>query len=153
MFDYPLMPAAHIGLPASTTRGEGSGHASSCIVANPSKHTVAVVDDDAAMRQAIQRVLDTEGFVTEVFDTAEAFLASGAASRAQCLVLDIRLPGLSGIELYEHLLAAGKTMPTVFITAHDDARTRRLASQRAACLIKPFSGEALLEAVTTSIAR
>ena len=91
--------------------------------------------------------------MTEVFDTAEAFLASGAVSRAQCLVLDIRLPGLSGIELYEQLRAVGKSMPTVFITAHDDARTRRLASQGTVCLIKPFLGEALLEAVTTSIAR
>jgi len=122
-------------------------------VANSSTHTVAIVDDDAAMRQAIQRVLDTEGFVTEVFDTAEAFLASGAASRAQCLVLDIRLPGLSGIELYEHLHAVGKIVPTVFITAHDDARTRRLASRGTACLIKPFLGEALVEAVPTSIAK
>ena len=122
-------------------------------MANPSKHTVAVVDDDAAMRQAIQRVLDTEGFVTEMFDTAEAFLESGAASRAQCLVLDIRLPGLSGIELHERLLSAGKTIPTVFITARADAQARRLASEGADCLIKPFLGEALLEAVTRSIAR
>ena len=122
-------------------------------MANPSKRTVAVVDDDAAMRQAIQRVLDTEGFVTELFGTAEAFLESGALSRAQCLVLDIRLPGLSGVELYEHLLSIGKAVPTVFITAHEGAQTRRIAATGTDCLVKPFLGEALLEAVTRSIAR
>ena len=122
-------------------------------MANPSKHTVAVVDDDAAMRQAIQRVLDTYGFMTEVFETAETFLESGAASRAQCLVLDIRLPGLSGIELQAHLLSIGKAIPTVFITAYEGAQARRLASRGTYCLTKPFLGEALLEAVTRSIAR
>jgi FixJ family two-component response regulator len=126
---------------------------SSLDVASPLQNTVAVVDDDAPMRQAIRRFLETEGFVTEVFDTAEAFLASGAASRAQCLVLDIRLPGLSGIELHDHLLSIGNTVPTVFITAHEDARTLGLASKGTDCLIKPFLGEALLAAVTRSIAQ
>jgi len=105
------------------------------------------------MRNGIRRLLETGGYVTELFDAAEAFLASGAASRAQCLVLDIRLPGLSGPELHEHLLATGKTMPTVFITAHEDARTRRLVSKGMDLLIKPFLGEALLQAVARSIAR
>jgi FixJ family two-component response regulator len=93
-------------------------------VATSPKHTVAIVEDDGAMRQAIRRVLETEGFVTEVFETAEAFLASGAVSRTQCLVLDIRLPGLSGIDLHQHLLSKGSAMPTVFVTAREDACVR-----------------------------
>jgi len=112
---------------------------------------VAVVEDDEAMRNAIRRVLETEGFVTELFDSAEAFLASGA-SHAHCLVLDIRLPGMSGIELHQHLLSAGNTIPTVFITAHDDGRLRRIATKGTnCCLTKPFLGETLIQAVRRSI--
>jgi len=123
-------------------------------VATPAKQTVAVVEDDEAMRKAIRRVLETEGFVTEVFDRAETFLASGAALRAHCLVLDIRLPGMSGIDLHEQLLSRENALPTVFITAHDDARTRRVAARGTnCCLTKPFLGEALIEAINRAIAR
>lgn len=107
--------------------------------------TVAIVDDDEGMRQAMRRVLETEGFVTEVFSTAEAFLAAGAASRAQCLVLDIHLPGMSGIELHRHLLSTGRAPPAVFVTAHDTEGTDR-------CLVKPFPAQALVRAVSRSIA-
>ena len=92
----------------------------------------------------MRRVLETEGFVTEVFGTAEDFLAAGAASRAQCLVLDIGLPGMSGIELHRRLQSAGQAIPTVFVTAHDTTGTER-------CLTKPFPAEVLVQAVTQSI--
>jgi FixJ family two-component response regulator len=105
---------------------------------------VAVVDDDDGMRQAMRRVLETAGFVTEVFSTAEAFVASGAASRAACLVLDIHLPGMSGYELHGRLRAAGHCLPTVFVTGHATNGTRD-------CLIKPFPAETLLQAVRQSI--
>jgi len=105
------------------------------------------------MRKAMRRVLEMEGFATEGFDAAEEFLTSGCVSRAHCLVLDLHLPGMSGIELHEHLREAGNAMPTVFVTAHEDARTRRLVADGANCLIKPFPGEALLQAVSRSIAR
>jgi FixJ family two-component response regulator len=114
---------------------------------------VAVVEDDAAMRQALRRVLETNGFATEVFNTAEAFLASGAASRVRCLVLDIHLPGMSGIDMHRHLLATGNAVATIFITAHDDPALRRLASQQqAGCyLVKPFLGETLTRAVARAV--
>jgi FixJ family two-component response regulator len=115
--------------------------------------TVAVVEDDGAMRQAVRRVLEAEGFLTELFETAEAFLASGAASRARCLVLDIRLPGMSGIDLYQHLLSTGNETPTVFVTAHEDARLRRVVLNGTdSYLLKPFLGEILIQAVTRAIA-
>jgi len=121
-------------------------------VAIPSKHSVAVVEDDEAMRNAMRRVLEAEGYVTELFDSAEAFLASGAGSRAHCLVLDIRLPGMSGIDLHQHLLSTGEIVPTVFITAHDDGRLRRIATTGTnCCLTKPFLGETLIQAVQRSI--
>jgi FixJ family two-component response regulator len=105
---------------------------------------VAVVDDDDEMRNAMRRVLETEGFATELFGTAETFLESGAAARARCLVLDIGLPGMSGIELHLQLRSAGHAIPTVFVTAHDAKGTER-------CLIKPFPAEALVNAVRHSI--
>ena len=106
------------------------------------------------MRQAIRRVLETEGFMTAAFDSAEAFLASDALSRARCLVLDIRLPGISGLDLHEHLLATEYAVPTVFITAHEDTRVRRLLKNGTyCCLFKPFLGETLIQAVTRAIAR
>jgi FixJ family two-component response regulator len=105
---------------------------------------VAVVDDDEGMRQAMRRVLETEGFMTEVFDSAEAFLASGAASRAQCLVLDIHLPGMSGTELHRRLRTIGCWVPTVFVTAQAMEQSRD-------CLVKPFPAETLIQAVNRSI--
>jgi FixJ family two-component response regulator len=105
---------------------------------------VAIVDDDEGMRNAMRRVLETEGFVTEVFSTAEAFLEAGAAARAQCLVLDIHLPGMSGIELARRLRAMRRGVPTVFVTAHATRETHD-------CLVKPFPAEALVQAVSQSI--
>lgn len=117
-------------------------------------NTVAVVEDDEAMGQAIRRLLRTEGFEPELFGTAEEFLASGAVSRAGCLVLDIRLPGMSGVELYRHLHARGHALPTIFITARDDTRERGLTLKQTDCLLtKPFLGEALVEAVSRSVVR
>jgi FixJ family two-component response regulator len=114
---------------------------------------VAVVEDDEAMRLAISRLLESEGYVTEAFASAEAFLASDAQSRADCVVLDIHLPGMSGIELHDRLTTAGAARPTVFITAHDDKHLRRRVMQRAECLLtKPFLGETLIQAVARSVA-
>lgn len=88
----------------------------------------------------MRRVLETEGFATESFGTAEDFLASGAAARAECLVLDIHLPGMSGTELHGRLRAMGCWLPTIFVTAH-------AAKETADCLVKPFAAEKLIEAI------
>jgi len=103
------------------------------------------------MRQAIRRVLELEGFQVEQFASAESFLDSGAGSRVDCLVLDIRLPGMSGIELHKHLLSLGRLLPTVFMTAHEAVHARRLAELGADWLAKPFLGEALVAKVTRAI--
>jgi FixJ family two-component response regulator len=120
-------------------------------VSRPSVRTVAIIEDDEAMRQAIRRVLEMEGFQTELFASAETFLDSGAQARVQCLVLDIRLPGMSGIGLHERLLSANCTVPTIFITAHEDVYARRLSERGMECLAKPFLGEALVGKVTKAI--
>jgi FixJ family two-component response regulator len=113
---------------------------------------VIVVEDDASMRQAIRRVLQMEGFTIEGFGSAEDALASGVGERADCLVLDVRLPGQSGVELWQALKDRGSDVPTVFITAFDNSALRRRALQGNCCyLTKPFLGETLVEAVTRAV--
>jgi FixJ family two-component response regulator len=113
-----------------------------------------VVEDDEGMRTAIRRLLEAEGFEASLFDSAEALLAADVTSQAQCLVLDIHLPGMSGLELQRHLVGAGTTLPVVFITAHDWSPIRQQAlASGDGYLAKPFSGEALVEAITRALAK
>ena len=89
---------------------------------------VAVVDDDAGMRTSLERLLHASGYSTKAFASAEELLRSRVADTAIGLVLDIHLGGMSGLELRRRLLAAGATIPVVFITAFDDEATRQEAS-------------------------
>jgi FixJ family two-component response regulator len=116
------------------------------------KHHIVVVEDDEGMRRAMGKALMIAGFETEAFESAEAMLAAGAASKARCLVSDIWLPGMSGLDLQRHLVAAGLAIPVVFVTAHDALATRRPAlASGAAYLVKPFASEALVQAVTGTL--
>lgn len=117
------------------------------------QQTVAVVDDDKSMCQAIARLLSAGGFKAHSFPTGESFLQWQAGHCADCLVLDLHLPGLSGFEVRQQLLELAPQMPVIFITAHDATETRDRAqgSRCAAYLRKPFRGEALLEAVAAAI--
>ena len=110
---------------------------------------VAVVDDEPAVLTGLKRMLNASGVAAEVFASAEEFLARGARDEPVCLVIDINLGGMSGIELRRHLSAAGSRIPVIFITARDDEATRRDAMQAgcAAYLGKPFSGRVLLDAI------
>ena len=101
------------------------------------------------MRKSIDRLLRASNYTTVAFASAEAFLQSGVAGCAFGLVLDIHLPGMSGIELRRRLLAAGSKLPVVFITAFDDEATRAeaLAAGCTACLHKPFEAHQLIEAL------
>jgi len=110
---------------------------------------VAVVEDDAAMRKSIERLLHANGIETIAFASAEEFLGSPLAGSATGLVLDIYLPGLSGIGLRRRLLAAGSQVPVIFITAHDDKATRAeaLAAGCVEFLQKPFDPCRLTEAL------
>lgn len=111
---------------------------------------IAVVDDDAGMRRALQRLLDAAGFRVRSFASAEALRASGCIADADCLVLDMRLPGESGADYYASL--PGPKPPAIFITAHDGASARRAAQHAGACafLAKPFDGAALLDSLATA---
>jgi FixJ family two-component response regulator len=110
---------------------------------------VAIVDDDAAMRRSLDRLLRAYGYATSGFASAEEFLESGIEDSAAGLLLDIHLPGMSGIGLRRQLLAAGSKVPVVFMTAFDDEATRAeaLALGCVDYLEKPFETSRLTDAL------
>src|SRR5215470_12907360 len=110
---------------------------------------VIVVDDDGTMLKSLERLLNASGFDTEVFRSAEAFLARPAAREVACLVIDIHLGGMSGIELRRRLTASGSAVPVVFMTAFDDDDTHNAAIRAGciACLHKPFPARSLIGAI------
>jgi FixJ family two-component response regulator len=114
---------------------------------------IAVVDDDPFMLKALERLLPACGFEVLVFGSAEAFLGSNAANDVACLVLDINLGGISGIELARRLTASGYRLPIIFITAVDNAATREKASATggAAYLAKPFPATLLISAIEEAV--
>jgi len=114
---------------------------------------VAIVDDDENLRDAIARLLDACGFATQVFASAEAFLDRRMANGTACLVLDINLPGMSGLELRQRLKAEGSATPVIFITGSDDDEIRRQATEAdcVACLRKPFAPNLLIGAINKAI--
>jgi FixJ family two-component response regulator len=122
---------------------------------DPRSSLVCVVDDDPSLLRALQRLLAVGGFTVETFPSAELFLASVRRATAGCLVLDVHLGGLSGFELHERLVAEGTPIPTVFITAHDDAATRERAARAGAVayLRKPFDDDSLISAVHLALGR
>jgi len=110
---------------------------------------VAIVDDDDSMRDALQGLLKAVGLPAQAFASAEEFLKSGQHRQTACLITDIRMPGMSGLELQAQLNAEHCRIPTIFITAHGDAKLRMQALRAGAVefLAKPFDDEALLESV------
>jgi FixJ family two-component response regulator len=115
---------------------------------------VAIVEDDPSVRKSLKRLLNAYGFTTEGYASAEAFLDAGAAGRTDCLVLDINLSGMSGIELRQQLTASGSALPVIFITAVDCDELEKEAI-RAGCLAylrKPISAELLTEVITKAFA-
>ena len=114
---------------------------------------VAIVDDDDLMRSALQGLLKEAGLPARAFASAEEFLESGQQQETGCLITDIRMPGMSGLDLQAKLNAEHCRIPTIFITAHGDARIRMQALRAGAVefLAKPFDDEALLESVRAAL--
>jgi FixJ family two-component response regulator len=114
---------------------------------------VAIVDDDDLMRTALQGLLKSAGLLAQSFASAEEFLRSGHQRETGCLITDIRMPGMSGLELQAQLNADHYRIPTIFITAHGDAKMRMQAMRAGAVefLAKPFNDEALLESVRAAM--
>ena len=114
---------------------------------------VAIVDDDDLMRNALQGLLKSVGLPARVFASAEEFLQSGEQRQTACLIADIRMPGMSGLELQAKLNAEHFRIPTIFITAHGDAKMRMQALRAGAVefLAKPFDDEVLLGNVRAAL--
>jgi FixJ family two-component response regulator len=111
--------------------------------------TIAVVEDDEGLRTALQQLLRSAGFRAVTFESAEEFLADGGKAQVECLIADINLPGMSGVELVKKLGTNGQRLPAVLITGRRDAATAELARQVADVprLDKPFSDAALFEVI------
>ena len=121
----------------------------------PRPPKIAIVDDDESVRESLVGLVESVGYDVAFFSSAEEFLSLAHLDQFACLIFDIRLPGMSGLQLYCHLRTDHKRVPTVFITAHADAgiQSRALAEGAEAFLYKPFKPEALLDVVRTAVAK
>ena len=110
---------------------------------------VSIVDDDESVREALGNLLMSMGLEVQVFGTAEAFLASPQRNSAACLVSDIQLPGMNGLELQRRIVADGNALPIILITAFPRDHVRRQAEQQGAVavLAKPFDGSRMVECI------
>jgi FixJ family two-component response regulator len=114
---------------------------------------IAIVDDDDLMRSALQGMMKAVGWTAQAFASAEEFLKSGQQHQTACLIADIRMPGMSGLELQAKLNAEHCRIPTIFITAHGDAKMRMQALRAGAVefMAKPFDDDILLESVRAAL--
>lgn len=107
---------------------------------------IAIIDDDESVRVAIESLIRSFGFRTSVFASAEAFLASSSMPQAHCLITDVQMPDMSGIELFDVLRARGAGLPVIFITSFPEERVRRRAQEAGAVgfLAKPFDADSIM---------
>src|SRR5207244_3179337 len=114
---------------------------------------IAIVDDDEAVRRALTRLLKSAGYVAGAFGLAETFLRSGRLPLSRAVILDLRMPGMTGLKMQRHLATAGHRIPVIILTAHGDQEARRQALEAGAIafLRKPFDAEELLGAVESAL--
>ena len=119
----------------------------------PDTGQISVVDDDESVRESLQGLLKSVGFGVSAFDSAESFLESESMPGTECLILDLRMPGMSGVDLQRELVERDLRIPIIFVTAHYDEaiRSQVLAEGALACLRKPFDEQDLLDAVETAL--
>jgi FixJ family two-component response regulator len=119
----------------------------------PGAPVIAIVDDDDALRNSLDDLIRSIGFLTLGFPSAEAFFSSSQARDAACLILDVRMPGMSGLDLQHQIVAAKWQIPIIFVTSHADdvARTKALDAGAVAFLYKPFHEEELLNAIDVAL--
>jgi FixJ family two-component response regulator len=119
----------------------------------PNIPLISIVDDDNSLRGSLENLIRSAGFRAQGFSSAEAFLGSNQMHETACLILDVRMPGMSGFELQRLMAAANSHLPIIFISAHadDDPRTQALEAGAVAFLYKPFYEEELLNAIDTAL--
>jgi FixJ family two-component response regulator len=113
------------------------------------ENLISVVDDDESIRRTTTLLIESFGFRAATFESAETFLRSGDLQDTSCLIVDVQMPGMNGLQLQSHLAAAGCGIPIIFITAYEsnDSRRRAMQGGAAAFLGKPFSDEQLLQTI------
>jgi len=116
---------------------------------------IAIVDDDESFRRATTSFVRSLGYGTAAFDSAEAFLSSEHLNEADCLITDVQMPGMTGIELQDRLIAQGHSVPVIFITAFPEmkARSQALAAGAIGFLSKPFDDKGLIACLDEALAR
>jgi FixJ family two-component response regulator len=116
---------------------------------------ISIIDDDEAIRRTTTRLIESFGFRTAAFESAEMFLTSGQLHDTSCLIVDVRMPGMNGLQLQSQLAAADCRIPIIFITAYEDKESHRLAMQAGAVafLAKPFADEQLLQWIRSALAQ
>jgi len=114
---------------------------------------IAIVDDDELFRRSIERLVRSAGFTVEAFGSAEDFLERGDLDRTACAILDMKLPGMNGLDLQQRLITTATPIPIVFVSAHDEAMVQESALRAGAVafLRKPFDNSTLLDALSRSI--
>jgi FixJ family two-component response regulator len=119
----------------------------------PKAALIAIVDDDEWVRKSLARLIKAAGFRTQTFASAEDFVASGNYEESACIILDLRLPGMSGLDLQARLAAEHKLVPIVFVSAHDEpgVRTQAVQAGAVAFLGKPVDDRALLDAIDLAL--
>jgi len=118
------------------------------------KHTlISIVDDDSRVRQAMARLVRSHGYLAETFDSAASLLSSDWRARTSCLIVDVQMPGMTGLELHAQLAAAGEAIPTILITAHphDSMRIRALQAGVLGYLAKPIIEDDLLRCIRRAV--
>jgi FixJ family two-component response regulator len=122
-------------------------------VARLAKHLVVAVDDDFRVRESIESLVESAGYAPVMFSSAEEFLESGTLAGAMCLITDVRMPGIGGIELQRRIRMERPKLPVIFISAHNDDETRERALNEGAAmfLYKPFDAGELLGAIRVAL--
>ena len=120
---------------------------------NQKDATIFIVDDDESVRRAVKRLIKVAGFKAKTFGSAREFIDSGHYQSAGVLVLDVRMPGMNGLELQKYLTDSASDMPIIFITAHEDIQARRKALEAGAIdfIKKPFEDQTLLDGIQRAL--
>jgi FixJ family two-component response regulator len=118
-------------------------------------HIVVAVDDDFRVRESLESLIESAGYEPVVFSSAEEFLQSGTLSKATCVITDVRMPGMDGIELQRRIRLERPDLPIIFISAHnrDEIRQQALDEGAVDFLYKPFNAAELLEAIQAALAK
>jgi FixJ family two-component response regulator len=119
------------------------------------RNLISIVDDDESVRRTTKLLVESFGYQSAVFESAESFLKSDQLYDTSCLVVDVQMPGMNGLQLQSHLAGEGSSIPTIFITAYGEKESRRQAMETGAVafLAKPFSDEQLLKSIRSALQR